>query len=58
MARPRLGGRVDTELREVLNAIRYIAHSGGGWRMPPKDFPPRQPSTGGSAASSGVSCSR
>lgn len=29
LARPRLGGRVDTDLREVLNAIRYIARSGG-----------------------------
>ena len=25
---------------EVLNAIRYLARSGGGWRMLPKDFPP------------------
>jgi len=23
-----------------LNAIRYLARSGGGWRMLPKDFPP------------------
>jgi transposase len=29
-----------TDLREVLNAIRYLARSGGGWRMLPKDFPP------------------
>ena len=29
-----------TDLREVLNAIRYLARSGGGWRMWPKDFPP------------------
>ncbi len=28
-----------TDLREVLNAIRYLARSGGGWRMLPKDFP-------------------
>ena len=28
------------DLREVLNAIRYLARSGGGWRMLPKDFPP------------------
>ena len=27
-----------TDLREVLNAIRYLARSGGGWRMLPKDF--------------------
>jgi len=32
--------RVD--LREVLNAIRYMARSGGGWRMLPRDFPPWQ----------------
>ena len=29
-----------TDLREVLNAIRYLARSYGGWRMLPKDFPP------------------
>jgi transposase len=29
-----------TDLREVLNAIRYLARSGGAWRMLPKDFPP------------------
>lgn len=29
-----------TDLREVLNGIRYLARSGGGWRMLPKDFPP------------------
>src|SRR5580704_7045310 len=28
-----------TDLREVLNAIRYLARSAGGWRMLPKDFP-------------------
>lgn len=26
----------------VLNAIRYMARPGGGWRMLPKDFPPWQ----------------
>jgi transposase len=26
----------------VLNAIRYMTRSGGGWRMLPKDFPPWQ----------------
>ena len=30
------------DLREILNAIRYMARSGGGWRMLPKDFPPWQ----------------
>ena len=34
------GRAVGTDLREVLNAIRYLARSGGGWRMLPKDFPP------------------
>ena len=29
-----------TDLREVLNAIRFWPRSGGGWRMLPKDFPP------------------
>jgi putative transposase len=27
------------DMREVLNAIRYIARAGCGWRMLPKDFP-------------------
>jgi putative transposase len=30
------------DLREVLNAIRYLARTGCGWRMLPKDFPPWQ----------------
>ncbi len=34
------GRPVSTDLREVLNAIRYLARSGGGWRMLPSDFPP------------------
>ncbi|PWJ86874.1 putative transposase of IS4/5 family DUF4096 [Mesorhizobium loti] len=34
------GRRVVTDLCEGLNAIRYMARSGGGWRMLPKDFPP------------------
>jgi hypothetical protein len=36
------GRPVGTDLREVLNATRYLARSGGGWRMLPKDFPPWQ----------------
>ena len=36
------GRRRSVDLREVLNAIRYMARSGGGWRMLPKDFPPWQ----------------
>ncbi|HEY5207217.1 MAG TPA: IS5 family transposase [Roseiarcus sp.] len=34
------GRKPTTDLREVLNAIRYMARSGAGWRMLPKDFPP------------------
>ncbi|MUT27279.1 hypothetical protein GNX16_08995 [Mesorhizobium japonicum] len=47
-----------TDLREVLNAIRYMGRSGGGCRRLPKDFPPCRRSTGGSAASCAVSCFR
>jgi putative transposase len=38
----RRGRRPSVNLQEVLNAIRYMARSGGGWRMLPKDFPPWQ----------------
>jgi putative transposase len=38
----RKGRKPAVDLREVLNAIRYTARSGGGWRMLPKDFPPWQ----------------
>lgn len=31
-----------TDLRDILDAIRYLAPTGGGWRMLPNDFPPRQ----------------
>ncbi len=30
-----------TDLREVLNAILYMARTGCQWRMLPKEFPPR-----------------
>src|SRR6202162_5715956 len=36
------GRPIEVNLREVLNAIRYMARSGGGWRMLPNDFPPWQ----------------
>ncbi len=36
------GRRPKTDPREVLNAVRYLARAGCGWRMLPKDFPPRQ----------------
>ena len=34
------GGKPKTDLREVLNAIRYLARSGVSWDMLPRDFPP------------------
>lgn len=30
------------DLREVVNAIRYMTRTGCGWRTLPKDFPPWQ----------------
>ena len=36
------GRKPSVDMREVLNAIRYIARAGCGWRMLPKDFPPWQ----------------
>jgi transposase len=38
----RTGRRRQVDLREVLNAIRYLARTGCGWRMLPQDFPPWQ----------------
>jgi putative transposase len=38
---PRPGGRPrTTDMREVLNAVLYMAGGGIAWRMLPKDFPP------------------
>ena len=37
----RLGRARPTDLREVLNAILYMARTGCQWRMLPKEFPPR-----------------
>jgi putative transposase len=38
---PRPGGRPrSTSLRDVVDAIHYMASSGCQWRMLPKDFPP------------------
>jgi|TARA_B100000315_G_scaffold248725_1_gene278920 transposase len=37
----RLGRPRTTELREVVNAILYMARTGCQWRMLPKEFPPR-----------------
>jgi transposase len=36
------GRRPGVDMREIVNAIRYMTRSGGGWRMLPKDFPPWQ----------------
>ena len=38
----RRGRRPGVDLREVVNAIRYLARAGCGWRMLPKDVPPWQ----------------
>lgn len=38
----RTGRPLSVDLREVLNAIRYLARAGCGWRMLPKEFPPWQ----------------
>jgi transposase len=39
---PRPGGRKrETDMREVMNAIRYVLRTGCQWRELPKDFPPR-----------------
>ena len=39
---PRRGRKPSVDLRTILDAIRYMARSGGGWRMLPNDFPPWQ----------------
>lgn len=39
---PKRGRTPSTDPREVLNALRYLARFGGGWRMLPKDLPPWQ----------------
>lgn len=36
----RIGRPRKTALREVVNALLYMASSGGAWRLLPKDFPP------------------
>lgn len=36
----RLGRPRTTDLREVMNAILYLASSGCAWALLPKDFPP------------------
>jgi len=39
---PKRGGKISVDLWEMLNAIRYMARSGGGWRMLPTNFGPWQ----------------
>lgn len=39
---PKRGRKPTTDLRDVLGALRYLARTGGGWRMLPNDFPPWQ----------------
>ena len=42
----RRGGRHrETDMREVMNAVRYVLRTGCQWRQLPKDFPPAPPST-------------
>ena len=36
----RIGRPRTTDLREVFNAVLYIATTGCQWRMLPNDFPP------------------
>ena len=36
----RIGRPRKTDLREVMDALLYMASSGGAWRLLPKDFPP------------------
>ena len=48
-----------TDLREVLDALRYLARTGGGWQMLPNDFRLCTRSTGDSGGSSaGCCCAR
>jgi transposase len=38
----RQGGRHrETDMRDVMNAVRYVLRTGCQWRQLPKDFPPR-----------------
>ena len=40
--RARTGRPRKTELRQVINALRYLVRSGCEWRMLPNDCPPYQ----------------
>ncbi|GEO14404.1 hypothetical protein MAE02_21000 [Microvirga aerophila] len=52
------GRKPKMNLREILNAIRYLARVSCGWRMLPYEFGPWQTVYCGSDASCGVCCSR
>jgi hypothetical protein len=47
-----------TDLREVVNAIRYLVRTGCGWESCPAISRPSRRCTGGSGASFGDCCSR
>ncbi|MDR7157135.1 transposase [Sphingobium xenophagum] len=36
------GRKPKTDLRDVLDALRHLARTRGGWRMLPNDYPPWQ----------------
>ena len=38
--RSKRGRPREVDLREIMNAIRYLVRTGCGWRMLPQDFPP------------------
>ena len=38
--RSKRGRPREVDLREIMNAIRYLVRTGCGWRMLPKYFPP------------------
>lgn len=54
---PKRGRKIGVDLREMLNAIRNMACS-GGWRMLPTNFGPGRPSIGGSGGLCAACCSR
>ena len=51
------GRKPGVDLREILNAIRYLARAGCGWRMLPHDSGRGRRCTGGSGASCVACCS-
>ena len=59
MPKPGRRGRPrEVEFREVINAVRYLVRSGGGWRMLPVHFGPWQTVYGYSASWPGAFCFR